>query len=67
MSEHTHNPIVTNQCFFLSFKSQSLQYCILFTTCFALLLKDIPVNICIVLKMTDQNKLRINRFIDLEA
>ena len=33
----------------------------------ALLLKAIPVNICIVLKMTDQNKLRINRIIDLEA
>lgn len=38
MSEHTHNPIVTNQCFFLSFKSQSLQYCILFTTEFSILL-----------------------------
>ena len=38
MSEHTHNPIVTNQCFFLSFKSQSLQYCILFITGFSILL-----------------------------
>ena len=58
MSEHTHNPIVTNQCFFLSFKSQSLQYCIhhwIFYTV-ALSLKDIPVSICIILKTTDQNQ-----------
>lgn len=63
-----HNPIITNQCYYC-FESQSPT---LYSICLwvfypsALLLKDILVNIYIVLKKKDQNKLGINRIIDFE-